>query len=186
MMNGAAPPDDVAVLLITVRTVLERDGRGRELLQRWTLKTQDASTVTAARRASANAFADHGAGSEDVAMAEVVFGELVSNIVRYAPGSLEVIVDWSGPDPVLHVIDTGPGFRHIAILPPDLLSESGRGLYIVSSLTQDFHVAKGRTGGSHARAVLRMRSRQLVDLSADTYTSALAHGFRESNGITTE
>jgi anti-sigma regulatory factor (Ser/Thr protein kinase) len=182
MMNGAAARDDVAVLVLTVRATPDRDSRGRESLQRWTLQTHDARSVTAARRVFAAAFADHGAARDDVAIAEVVFGELVSNTVRYAAGAVEVIVDWSGPDPVLHVIDNGPGFRHIAILPPDLLSESGRGLFIVSAFTQDFRVSKGPRGGSHACAVLRMQGRQLVDFPADAYASALVHGFGERLG----
>jgi hypothetical protein len=106
--------------------------------------------------------------------------------VRYAPGAVDVIADWSGADPVLHVLDRGPGFRHIAILPPDLLSESGRGLFIVSALTQDFRVAKGPKGGSHARAVLRMRSRQLVDIPADAISTSAAPAFGELIGFMTE
>jgi anti-sigma regulatory factor (Ser/Thr protein kinase) len=54
----------------------------------------------------------------------------------------------------LHVIDEGPGFERAPMLPRDLLSESGRGLYIVSELTDEFSVARGPNGGSHARAVL--------------------------------
>ena len=164
MMDRDRAHDDVAVMVLRVDSPLERDASGRATLQRWSLHTSDISNVSAARRAFADAFRSRGATRDDVAMAEIVFGELVGNVVRYAPGPLEVIGDWSGPDPVLHVIDSGCGFRHISILPPDLLSESGRGLFIVSALTQDFRVAKGVNGGSHARAVLRMRSRQLVDI----------------------
>ena len=47
-----------------------------------------------------------------------------------------------------------PGFERAPMLPGDLLSESGRGLYIVSELTDEFSVARGPHGGSHARAVL--------------------------------
>jgi anti-sigma regulatory factor (Ser/Thr protein kinase) len=139
--------------------------------------------VGAARAEFAAAFREHGGAAEDVAMAEVVFGELVSNTVRYAPGAVEVIVDWSGPEPVLHVLDNGPGFRHISILPPDLLSESGRGLFIVSALTHDFRVSKRPAGGSHARAVLRLQSRQLVSGYANTFAGSLLHALTESVGI---
>ena len=62
--------------------------------------------------------AEREAAIEDVAIAEIVFGELSSNAVRYAPGPVDVIVDWSGPDPVLHVLDKGPGFRHISSCRP--------------------------------------------------------------------
>jgi len=184
MMDGAfGAHDDVAVMLVQIGTPLERDARGREILQRWSLHTDDIPRVVAARRAFGEAFRSRGATPDDVAMAEVVFGELVGNVVRYAPGAMEVIGDWSGPDPVLHVIDRGCGFRHIAILPPDLLSESGRGLFIVSALTQDFRVARGVEGGSHARAVLRMRSRQLVDIRPDAASKTPLSAFGDLFGI---
>ena len=84
---------------------------------------------------------------------------------------------------MLHVLDSGPGFRHISILPPDIFSESGRGLFIVSALTHDFRVSKGANGGSHARAVLRMQSRQLVDIATDVFSSAPLFAFDDRIGI---
>ncbi len=182
MMNGDAPHDDVAVMVVKIGTPLERVARGRDTLQRWSVHTGDMRAVAASRRGFAEAFRAHGATPEDVAMAEVVFGELLGNAVRYAPGPVEVIADWSAPDPVLHVIDSGPGFKHISILPPDLLSESGRGLFIISALTQDFRVAKVADGGSHARAVLRMRSRQLVDIRVDAISTTPLSAFGELVG----
>jgi PAS domain S-box-containing protein len=157
MLNGVAPHDDIAVLTINVETA-----RLHNLVQRWTFDSCRADEASAARRDFARSFRAHGGMKEDVATAELVFGELVGNAVRYAPGVVEVIADWSGSEPVLHVCDSGPGFRHIAILPPDLLSESGRGLFIVSSLTHDFHVSKRPEGGSHARAVLSWQRRRLT------------------------
>jgi len=178
VMNDAGARDDVAALFLTITAPAERDARGRDLLSRWSFATSDGDAAAASRHAFAQAYAERGATLDDVMFAEMVFGELVSNTVRYAPGWVEVVADWSGPDPVLHVIDRGPGFRHISILPPDLLSESGRGLFIVSALTHDFYVSKRATGGSHARAVLRTGSRQLVDRSMDLFarTPLLAFG----------
>jgi len=179
MMNGDPPHDDVAVMVVHIGTPLGGSARDRGLLQRWLVHTDDMLAVGAARRGFAEAFREHGATPEDVAAAEIVFGELLGNAVRYAPGPVDVIADWSGPDPVLHVIDRGPGFRHIAILPPDLLSESGRGLFIISALTQDFRITKVGAGGSHARAVLRMRSRQLVDIRVGEISTSPLSAFGE-------
>ena len=181
MMNAAAASDDVAVLVATVEASPE-DERKR-LLQHWLFHTDDVESVYRARGAFADAFRQHGGTDEDVAMAELVFGELVSNTVRYAPGRVEVIADWSGPDPVLHVLDGGPGFRHISILPPDLLSESGRGLFIVSALTHDFRVSKRASGGSHARAVLRLQNRQLVNAGSAQFSGSLLHALTERGGV---
>jgi anti-sigma regulatory factor (Ser/Thr protein kinase) len=58
------------------------------------------------------------------------------------------------------VLDEGPGFAHIPALPRDVYSESGRGLFIISLLSDDFNVAVRPEGGSHARAVLAFSRRR--------------------------
>ena len=180
VMLGRAARDDVAVLVALV------EAPPAEALQRWSFTTDDIASVGAARAAFRNAFHERGGSPDDVSMAELVFGELVSNTVRYAPGRVEVIADWSGAQPVLHVLDGGPGFRHIAILPPDLLSESGRGLFIVSALTEDFRVSKRPQGGSHARAVLRLQSRQLVSVYGTGLSHSLLHKLTDRVSVTAE
>jgi len=182
MMRGNGARDDIALLVAEVGGANRRDADGRDVVQRWSFRTGDWRSVTAVRHAFREAFAERGAAVEDVAMAEIVLGELVGNVVRYAGGSGEVIVDWSAPEPVLHVLDAGPGFRHIAILPPDLMSESGRGLFIVSALTNDFRVSKRAQGGSHARAVLRMKRRQLVNVHDVPFSGSLLHALGERVG----
>lgn len=141
--------------------------------QRWTFDVADAQAAQAARRGFGEVLALRGASHEDVSAAEVVFGELVGNVVRYAPGPIEVTLDWSGPAPVLHVLDKGPGFRHIAILPKDIFSESGRGLFLISFLTQDFHVSMRPTGGSHARAVLSLQGQRIGRVSSSRIGGSL-------------
>jgi anti-sigma regulatory factor (Ser/Thr protein kinase) len=79
--------------------------------------------------------------------------------VRYAPGPIEIMFDWTQGAPVLHVLDRGPGFTLTPKLPSDLLSERGRGLFIVWSLAEDFNVTERYDGGSHARAVLSTAAR---------------------------
>lgn len=73
--------------------------------------------------------------------------------------ALELTLDWSGAAPVLHVIDNGPGFKHVPTLPRDVYSESCRGLFLISSLSEEFNVAKRAESGSHARAVLSLERR---------------------------
>jgi anti-sigma regulatory factor (Ser/Thr protein kinase) len=88
--------------------------------------------------------------------AEVVFGELISNVVRHAPGPIEVRLEMHDRTPVLNVLDAGPGFLRVATVPVDLMSEGGRGLSVVSTLTEEFNVIRRPEplSGSHARAVL--------------------------------
>jgi anti-sigma regulatory factor (Ser/Thr protein kinase) len=47
----------------------------------------------------------------------------------------------------------------VAALPNDVYSESGRGLFMISLLSDDFSVSKRPEGGSHARAVLSLYRR---------------------------
>jgi anti-sigma regulatory factor (Ser/Thr protein kinase) len=77
--------------------------------------------------------------------------------VRYAPGRVEVILDYSADVPVVHIIDGGTGFEHNPRLPADTYAESGRGLFIVAELAREFTIARAPGGGSHARVVLETR-----------------------------
>jgi PAS domain S-box-containing protein len=182
IFERATPRDDVAVLVANVCEIdAQLDAQGGSF-ERWSFHAADERASVAARNAFAQAVQLHGGDREDAASAQIVFGELVSNTVRYAPGLVEVIADWSGPDPVVHVLDNGPGFHHISILPPDVMSESGRGLFIVSALTHDFRVSKRANGGSHARAVLRLRGRQLVD-SDETLGGSLYYALSDESGM---
>jgi anti-sigma regulatory factor (Ser/Thr protein kinase) len=55
---------------------------------------------------------------------------------------------------VLHVLDEGDGYRAKGSKLVDEFSESGRGLFLVEMLTEDFNVSRRTGGGNHARAVL--------------------------------
>jgi anti-sigma regulatory factor (Ser/Thr protein kinase) len=109
-----------------------------------------------ARVEFANELRTRSACDEEIYAAEIVFGELIGNVTRHAMGEVEAIVDWDGPAPVLHIRDHGPGFQHAPRLPSDVLSENGRGLYIVAALTSDFNVTRMPGQGSHARAVIAL------------------------------
>jgi anti-sigma regulatory factor (Ser/Thr protein kinase) len=113
----------------------------------------DALAARQARRVFMRSLSPKYFSENDIANAEIVFGELCGNIARYASGPIEVIVDSSGLQTVLHVLDRGGGFRHISRL-PEPFSEKGRGLFIIASMTTEFTVSQRSGGGSHARAVL--------------------------------
>jgi anti-sigma regulatory factor (Ser/Thr protein kinase) len=155
MLAGAAR-DDVAILTVKLLAAVrdEPGSEGTRRLFRWRYEKIDREISHELRQRLARTLDEHGFSSEAKERAELVLGELIGNIARHAPGALEVIVDLSSPSPVLHVIDEGPGFERAPMLPRDLLSENGRGLYIVSELTDEFSVSRGPSGGSHARAVL--------------------------------
>jgi serine phosphatase RsbU (regulator of sigma subunit)/anti-sigma regulatory factor (Ser/Thr protein kinase) len=151
LQNGAH--DDVAILALRLAGVAE-EGHARV----WAFDTGDTVTAQRSRGEFATLLAQRGMFSDDVFTSELIFGELLSNVVRYAPGEIEVVLDWSSTaGAILHVLDRGSGFVLIPRLPTDLLSERGRGLFLVWSLSDEFNVTKRVDGGSHVRVVLSRR-----------------------------
>jgi PAS domain S-box-containing protein len=151
--------DDVVILTMHLGAATGNGSAAAlgEQMRRWSFDSADAETASRARHEFVRALEEGRACSEDLYAAELVFGELLGNVVRYAPGKIEMMLDWSAQAPVLHVLDRGPGFVFAPRLPTDLLSERGRGLFIVWSLSEDLNVTKRFDGGSHARAVLAIR-----------------------------
>jgi len=93
-------------------------------------------------------------GQSDFGGAEIIFGELVANVVRHSPGPIQITARSDHHGLVtLNVCDTGPAFTIAPALPVSLLSESGRGLYVVSRLGA--HLSSMRTEiGNKVSAVL--------------------------------
>jgi PAS domain S-box-containing protein len=147
--------DDVAMLLLHYEgSPFELPGMLRA--PRWSFESADAAASASARRAFCEVLHERGFQEIDVALAEIVFGELTGNVVRYAPGPVDVALDTTGMRPVLHVLDGGEGFELNPRLPADALAERGRGLFIVDALADEFTIARRAPRGSHARAVLRV------------------------------
>ncbi|MEA2663383.1 MAG: hypothetical protein QOI11_327 [Candidatus Eremiobacteraeota bacterium] len=155
--------DDVALLAVRVASEAVPDASSTAsagFVRSWAFDARDAVAAHRARHEFAAEIVARAGSDADALTSELVFGELVGNVVRHADGTVKVILDWTGSAPVLHVIDDGPGFQHNPKLPADLLAESGRGLFLVSALTFDFQVTKRVGRGSHARTVLAVRSRR--------------------------
>lgn len=151
--------DDVAILAMRLDASAAAPSGDR--VRRWTFDTCDPATAQHARAEFAAVLDGAAMVDDDVFTAELIFGELLSNAVRYAPGGVDVVLDWAGsPTAVLHFLDRGPGFVVIPRLPTDLLSERGRGLFLVWSLSEDFNVTKRADGGSHVRVVLSPRRKR--------------------------
>jgi serine phosphatase RsbU (regulator of sigma subunit)/anti-sigma regulatory factor (Ser/Thr protein kinase) len=151
LQNGSR--DDVAILTMVVAEVREQDSIGR-----WSFTSSDAGAAATTRAQIMGMLQARGVRNEDCVAAEVVYSELIGNCVRYAPGKLEVLLDFTNAAPVLHVLDEGTGFSRFPELPRNLFSESGRGLYIIATLAEEFTVARRPTQGSHARVVLAVRA----------------------------
>jgi PAS domain S-box-containing protein len=168
-VSGGLPPhDDVAILAVSLDRPLTATEGPRRAAQ-WRFGVTDSGAAQRARYDYVARLHAAGLGDADVFSAELVFGELLGNVVRYAPGPIELILDVSGEAAVLHVIDDGRGFEFRPRLPADVLSERGRGLFLVTAFAEELTVERRRGGGSHARAVLRgpTRYRSAASLSRD-------------------
>ncbi len=150
IVAGGEARDDVAVLAVgIVSRELDTDR-----LMHWSFDVTDQETASETKAEFLRELEVRGFSLEARQTAELVFGELIGNVYRYAPRWADITLDSSGEVPVLHVLDTGPGFAHAPRLPINPMSERGRGLFIVSTMTREFNVTQRPRGGSHARAVL--------------------------------
>ncbi len=138
--------DDVAILTISF-----------EVSKRWSFDAENARAAQDARAEFVQYIRSQVNDGFSVSAAELVFGELIGNVVRHAPGPIDIDLDWTGQSPVLHVIDRGPAFEAGSTLPKDILSESGRGLYIVRRLASDVKVEHVPGYGNHVTVELPLR-----------------------------
>jgi anti-sigma regulatory factor (Ser/Thr protein kinase) len=93
----------------------------------------------------------------DLYGAELIFGELIANVARHAPGELEANLSWVDGAAVLEVRDRGDGFRLCVALPGEQ-SENARGLFLVAAYGSGL-VQEADQTGSRIRVVLPVRRR---------------------------
>jgi anti-sigma regulatory factor (Ser/Thr protein kinase) len=121
----------------------------------------EAERVLRQRRAFRECLTSIAEPASDVDAAELIYGELVANTVRYANGAVEVRLELvDSKPPVLVVRDHGPGLRCHPWTPRrDVYAESGRGLGIVELLAREVNVGDADGGGTVVRAVLPVSPR---------------------------
>jgi anti-sigma regulatory factor (Ser/Thr protein kinase) len=98
------------------------------------------------RRFVAQMVRSHGTEPSDELL--LVASELVTNAVRHGRGDIELRVDLSGPAVRLEVLDDGHVALEEAVADPPALQEGGRGLPLVSAVSQRWGAGfdeRGRT-----------------------------------------
>ena len=105
----------------------------------WSLVTPDARRALEARHGIRRFLELQADEDSDLDAVELIVGELVSNVIRYAPGPLGIHVSWEGEGAVLIIADRGPGIPAVRIV-PDPVATSGRGLYIIQALAKDMAI----------------------------------------------
>lgn len=117
----------------------------------------DVLRMRSAVRAFFNETADE---TSDVPGALLVFGELVANVVRHAPGAINVRIEWPVGGPVmLRVDDCGPGLGAPVEHDDDPWRESGRGIDIVRALSPVVRIESAPAGGTRVSAELPLGRR---------------------------
>jgi PAS domain S-box-containing protein len=170
ILHGAAS-DDVAIMTLAFAPAFPAAAYDVPE-RRWTFNAGDAFAARATQRAVGASLVARGATDQQVCEAELVFAELVGNVLRHAPGPCLVDLDLAGESPVLSILDRGAGFTLSPRLPIDVLAESGRGLFIVRSLAFEFSADLRPGGGTHARAVLSAQTRPPAKPSAPKLLAA--------------
>lgn len=104
---------------------------------------------------------DHTSEGSDLFPATLVYGELVSNVIKHAPsGGVRVWLEPYKGKFALCINDAGRGFGPEALKEaPDDHSESGRGLFIVRQVCDEVWYGKVDEDGFVVRAVLPLTRR---------------------------
>ena len=139
--------DDVAILAVRV-------GEPDAKTERWSFPVVEVERAREVRETIARRFTERGARADALFAADIVLSELLGNVLRHAPGTVDVRLDWNDGPPILHVLDNGPGFVFVPRLPSNVLSESGRGLFIITQIAPEITIVRRPGGGSHARVLL--------------------------------
>lgn len=127
----------------------------------WYFETDSAEDALAGRHLLERYLGDH-CQERDFFPAALVFGELISNVIKHAPkrGGVRVWLEPEGKRYALCINDAGKGFDERAMHEePDDRSESGRGLYIVRQVCEEVSFARRDGDGFVVRAVLPVTRR---------------------------
>lgn len=154
VVGAAAMPDDIAIVVVSTSPA----GESRVVEDErsvWRFHSSDPFTAQRSRRAIYERIAD-AARRDRQALGdmELIVGELLANTVEHAPGLVEVEFERDGDALVLTVSDSGPGLVVQSTSLPGNDAESGRGLYLVRTLSRDVHFGRTSRGGTLVRVVL--------------------------------
>ncbi|MFZ0032660.1 MAG: ATP-binding protein [Candidatus Cybelea sp.] len=119
----------------------------------WTYCAECASNALAQRPSFLAVVRRHSGWSLDDSVAKLIYTELIGNVVRHAPGAVEVRLHCDGQSLLLDVSDRGPGFE-LAPRLPGILLENGRGLFLVAQFAARMWVEPNTDKGAKIVAEL--------------------------------
>ncbi|MBV8371721.1 MAG: ATP-binding protein [Candidatus Eremiobacteraeota bacterium] len=120
----------------------------------WSFTSKDAASALGRRNAFLSSLDRHAGWEVDHYAAKIIFTELVTNVMRHAAGPVYIALECDGEQVSLTVGDRGPGFAYRPSLPSDILSEGGRGLFLVSKVAESVRIEHAAHSGTNLTAVL--------------------------------
>ena len=88
--------------------------------------------------------------------AQLIYTELIGNVMRHARGPVDIQLRCVEGKALLHVFDRGEGFVFNPVLPAKPLQESGRGLFLVSRFAERVNVHSLQGHGTCVSAVFEL------------------------------
>lgn len=173
---------------------------GESLRVDWYVTQDDAAAIAALRQQVRDYLERHAAPGSDLSFAELVFQELVVNAIEHTGRSAWVQITWVEEQPDVTVWDLGPGFdpeeelSRRGVSDADLahgdtagspypvsgLDESGRGLFLVTHLAEEFEVAARAGGGSRVSARLPVSRAPSRSIDPPRHLSGALPGLEEA------
>ncbi len=139
----AEPRDDSAVLFLGVAALAAATNGETKV---WEVDARDTISTRRVKRAMIWHLGGLTSGESELHAAELAFGELIGNVARHTPGPATVALEHAHGAYVLHVDDEGPPFVLNGAGQPDVLAESGRGLFLLRSVAHDVNVTRTSRG----------------------------------------
>lgn len=126
----------------------------------WYFETDCPQDALAGRALLERYLSDHTAEGSDLFPASLVYGELISNVIKHAPaGGVRVWLEPHREKFALCINDAGHGFTERDMRHPGEDAESGRGLFIVKQVCDELSYHKVERNGFLVRAVLPLHRR---------------------------
>jgi anti-sigma regulatory factor (Ser/Thr protein kinase) len=123
----------------------------------WHFESDDASDALRAKSRYLDVLRKDAGVSLDKYAANLVYSELVSNVLKHARDGILIRLERRGEDILLKVADRGPGFDFVQMRAIHPLNEGGRGLFLAAQYARELRVvAKG--AGSTVTATLRQEA----------------------------
>lgn len=123
----------------------------------WQFSSQDARSALAVKRQYCEVLKKHAGWEIDEFAANLVYSELVSNVVRHTGGGIQIRLVCDRSDVFVEIIDQGAGFDYTEPPAVNALSESGRGLFLTSRYSSDLRIVAQKGIGTTVKAALRKK-----------------------------